>query len=419
MVAATRTVIMDNDEHPKLSTNQKALKINLDPLFYGTFAEIGAGQEVARWFFKVGAAAGTISKSMSAYDMAVSDAIYGRCKRYVSRERLQGMLDHEHRLNIERLQSARGDTTAFFAFADTVAARNFQGTNECHGWMGVKYQAHPRDQDSQIIIHVRMLDHENSLQQEALGIVGVNLLYGAFFLHHKPELMVESLLDNLSTQRIEIDMIEFAGIEFRHVDNRVMSLKLVQLGLSGAAMFGPSGEVLQPAEVLRKRPILVERGSFRPVTKVNIDMIKSAYERFAAEPEVETGQMVELMEITMRNLLAGGQIDLNDFLARADVLAAVGKTVLISDYFEYYRLGAYLRQYTTEPIALTMGTSSLLDLFNEQYYAELEGGILEAFGKLFTKDLRIYVYPVRDPVSGLLSTAENVEMRENLRSLYH
>ena len=334
------------DERPSLGTHQKALKINLDPLRYGTFAEIGAGQEVARWFFKVGAAAGSISKSISAYDMAVSDAIYGRCKRYVSRERLQSMLDHEHGLNLERLKASRGDTTAFFAFADTVAARNYQGTNECHGWMGVKFQAHPRDQDSQIIIHVRMLDHENGLQQEALGIVGVNLLYGAFFLHHKPDLMIESLLDNLSTERIEIDMIEFSGIEFRHVDNRVMSLKLVQLGLSGAAMFGPSGEVLQPAEVLRKRPILVERGSFRPVTKVNIDMINSAHARFAAEPEVQSRPVVELMEITMRNLLSGGKLDLSDFLARADVLAAAGKTVLISDYFEYYRLAAYLTRYS-------------------------------------------------------------------------
>jgi hypothetical protein len=417
MTAAIRT-IMENDERPKLSTNQKALKINLDPLFYGTFAEIGAGQEVARWFFKVGAAAGTISKSISAYDMAVSDAIYGRCKRYVSRERLQGMLDYEHSLNLERLQSARRESTAFFVFANTVAARNYQGTNECHGWMGVKFQAHPRDDNSQIIIHVRMLDHENDLQQETLGIVGVNLLYAAFFLHHKPELILESLLDNLTTQRIEIDMIEFSGIEFRHVDNRVMSLKLVQLGLSGAAMFGPTGEVLQPSEVLRKRPILVERGSFRPVTKVNIDMIRSAHERFASEPEVEPGEVVELMEITMKNLLAAGKIDLNDFLARADVLAAAGKTVLISDYFEYYRLAAYLTRYTSQPIAVTMGVASLEDLFKEEYYAELEGGILEAFGKLFTKDLRIYVYPLRDLTTGELSTVENVQMPGASHSLY-
>ena len=328
------------------------------------------------------------------------------------------MLDHEHGLNLERLKASRGDTTAFFAFADTVAARNYQGTNECHGWMGVKYQAHPRDQDSQIIIHVRMLDHENGLQQEALGIVGVNLLYGAFFLHHKPDLMIESLLDNLSTERIEIDMIEFSGIEFRHVDNRVMSLRLVQLGLTGAAMFGPSGEVLQPAEVLRKRPILVERGSFRPVTKVNIDMINSAHTRFAAEPEVQSRPVVDLMEITMRNLLSGGKLDLSDFLARADLLAAAGKTVLISDYFEYYRLAGYLTRYSNEPIAVTMGVSSLRDLFKEEYYTGLEGGILEAFGKLFTKDLRIYVYPFRDPDSGRLETVENITMQPELHSLY-
>jgi hypothetical protein len=412
-----------NDERPKLSTHEKALRINLDPARYGTFAEIGAGQEVARWFFQVGAAAGTISKSMSAYDMAVSDAIYGRCKRYVSRERLHRMLEYEHNLNLERLGTSRGDTTSFFTFADTVAARNYHGTNECHGWMGVKFQSYPRDEDNQIVIHVRMLDHENGLQQEALGIVGVNLLYAAFFLHHMPQQMLESLVDNLSTARIEIDMIECTGIEFRRVDNRVLSLKLVQLGLSGAAMFGPGGEVLQPSEVLRKRPVLVERGSFRPVTRVNIDMIESAHEQFAAEPEVAddhaaSDQIVELMEITMRNLLSAGDIDLQDFLARADLLATAGKTVLISDYFEYYRLAAWLARHTNEPVALTMGAASLQDLFQEQYYKELEGGILEAFGKLFTRNLRIYVYPLLDAATGQLTTAENVRLPDELRSLH-
>lgn len=406
------------EEQLRLSTAQKALEINLDVTRYGTFAEIGAGQEVARWFFKVGAAAGTISKSISAYDMTVSDAIYGRCHRYVSRERLQNMLDHEHALNRERLSASRGEDTAFFVFADTVSARNYQGTNECHGWMGIKYQLYPRDEDSQIIIHVRMLDHENDLQQQALGIVGVNLLHGAFSLGHKPQLILESLLDNLTTSRIEVDMIEFSGTTFRHVDNRVMSLKLVQLGLSGAAMFGPSGEVMQPSEVLHKRPILVERGSFRPVTKVNIDMIRCARERFAMEPEVKADQVVELMEITMRNLLVEGKIDLRDFLARADVLAAAGKTVLISNYFEYYRLASYLTRYTSEPIALTMGVPSLLDLFQEKYYTELEGGILEAFGRLFTHDLRIYVYPFKDPTTGLVTTVDNIEILKSLRSLY-
>ena len=406
------------DGRVKMTTHDKALQVNLDPMRYGTFAEIGAGQEVARWFFRVGAAAATISKTISAYDMAVSDAIYGRCKRYVSRERLQSMLDHEHGLNIERLRPSRGNTTAFFTFADTVSARNFHGTNECHGWMGVKYQTHPRDDDSQIVIHVRMLDSENSLQQEALGIVGVNLLYAACFLHQSPEKMLESLLDNLTTDRVEIDMAVFSGIEFRHVDNRVMSLKLVQLGLSGAAMFGPSGEVLQPSEILRKRPVLVERGSFRPVTRVNIDMLNSAHARFASELDVKPDQILELMEITMRNLLVTGEIDLNDFLARADLLAAAGKTVLISDYFDYYRLAAWLARYTTEPIALTMGVPSVEELFKEQHYADLEGGILEAFGKLFTRDLRIYVYPWLDPATNTLRKVETVEISAHVRSLY-
>jgi len=410
-----------------VDTHAKALQINLDARRYGTFAEIGAGQEVVRWFFRVGGAAGTVAKSMSAYDMTVSDAIYGKADRYVCRPRLHAMLDHEHELNKERLSEARGAETAFFAFADTVSARNYAGTNECHGWMGVKFQSRPRDQDSQIIIHVRMLDGTNALQQEALGIVGVNLLHGAFFLYAEPELLIESLLDGLNTERIAIDMIEFSGIEFRQVDNRLMSMKLVQMGLSGAAMFDPTGRVLQPSEVLHRKNVLVERGSFRPVCHVNIDMLRSAREAFerdlagarANEPGPHDGDVVELMELTMRNLREqGGEVDRADFLARADMLAASGKTVLISDYFEYYRLAAYLGHYTKKRIAITMGAASLLDLFDEKYYAELEGGILESFGRLFKNDLRLYIYPLLDKDSGKLVTVQNLEVAPALRKLY-
>ncbi|HKQ71927.1 MAG TPA: hypothetical protein VJT73_21430, partial [Polyangiaceae bacterium] len=329
-----------------VDTHGKALAINIDSRRYGTFAEIGAGQEVVRWFFRVGGAAGTIAKSMSAYDMTVSDAIYGKTERYVCRPRLQAMLNHEYDLNLDRLTETRGTNTSFFAFADTVSARNFKGTNECHGWMGVKFQSHPRDQSSQIIIHVRMLDNENGLQQEALGIVGVNLLYGAFVLFHEPELLVESLLDGLTTARLQIDMIEFSGIEFRHVDNRLMSMKLVQLGLSSVAMFDPKGNVLQPAEVLYKKNVVIERGSFRPVCHVNMDMIHCAKESFARELGTDGGDIIELMELTMRNLREeGGEVDRGDFLARADMLAASGKIVIISDYFEYYRLAAQIGKY--------------------------------------------------------------------------
>lgn len=402
----------------KLSTHDKALKINLDPKRYGSFAEIGAGQEVVRWFFQVGGAAGTIAKSISAYDMKVSDAIYGRCERYVCRARLESMLQREQSLNLDRLKSTRGDTTAFFSFADTVSARNFHGTNECHGWMGIRFQAHPRDEDSQIILHVHMLDGTNALQQEALGIVGVNLMYGACKLHHDPGLLIESLLDNLDISRVEIDMIEFSGIEFRHVDNRLMTLKLVQLGLTNAAMFGSDGVVLQPAEALRKRPILVERGSFRPVTHTNLDIMRCAYERFCEEPGVEKNQVVQLMEITMKNLLQTGEIDYRDFLARADMLGACGMPVLISNYFEYYRLAAYLQRYTKAKIGITMGAGSLGQLFEEKYYYELEGGILESFGRLFKNDLKLYIYPFAGDDSQVLTTTENLEIADDLKQLY-
>jgi len=401
------------------NTHQKALNINLDSRFYGTFAEIGAGQEVVRWFFRVGGAAGTIAKSISAYDMTVSDAIYGETQRYVSRDRLQAMLDHEFQLNIDRLGESRGDSTAFFTFADTVVARSYMGGNECHGWMGVKFQSHPRDEPSQIIVHVRMLDTEAALQQEALGIVGVNLLYGAFFLHHEPEQLVESLLDKLSTGRIEIDMIDFQGIEFRYVDNRLMSLQLVQLGLSGAAMFGPDRAVLQPSEALHKKAVLVERGSFRPVTHVNVDMLQAALEKFTADPAVAGKAVLPLMEITMHNLLAAtAEVDRRDFLARADLLSACGFTVLISDFSEYYRLAAYLAWRTKERVGVVMGAASLIELFDEKYYTALPGGILESFGRLFKNELKVFVYPLRPSESAPMTTVETLQVAPELRKLY-
>lgn len=404
--------------HPT-TPRDKALQVNLDLLHYGTFAEIGAGQEVVRWFFQAGGAAGTIAKSISAYDMKVSDAIYGNCARYVCRERLQAMLDYEQGLNLERLGGLRGANSTFFAFADTVSARNFHGTNECHGWLGIKFQTQPGGGSSQIIIHVRMLDVENALQQEALGIVGVNLVYGACLLHDRPERLLESLLDGLSTHRIEIDLIEFLGDAFRHVDNRVMSLHLVQLGLTGAAMFSADGKVLQPSEVLYKKPVLVERGRFRPVTHVNLDLAAAALERFERDADdVLPGETVSIMEITMRNLRAQGEVDLNDFLSRADVLATTGHTVMISDFVEYYRLAAYLFRYTTRPIGLAMGAMNLREIFNEDYYTHLEGGILESFGRLFKNNLKLLVYPYIDQTTKALITIDDLEVEPSLRQLF-
>jgi hypothetical protein len=416
-----------NTDRKNLATQQKALAINLDQRKYGTFAEIGAGQEVVRWFFQVGGAAGTIAKSISAYAMTVSDAIYGPSPRYVSRDRLETMLDYEYSLLLERLQAERGEDTDFFAFADTVAARNFLGTNECHGWMGIKYQATPGAEPCQIVLHVRMLDKDNVSQQQALGIIGVNLVYGALTYFAVPDDLINSLIDGLSAERIEVDMIQFSGPEFRAVDHRLMSLKLVQLELSDAAMFSAAGEVLQPSEVLYKKPILVERGSFRPVTHVNVDMLHSARQQFIqhlgpAQGGAGEREVVSLMELTMRNLRStggeNGDIDYTDFLARADVLAATGATVLISDYFEYYRLAAYLRRYTKMPIGITMGIPSLIELFDEKYYEHLEGGILESFGRLFKNDLRLYVYPFLDGATRQLVTVQKLKVSPNLQGLY-
>ena len=405
-------------DRKKVGTQQKALAINLDEKKYGTFAEIGAGQEVVRWFFQAGGAAGTISKSISAYDMTVSDAIYGPSERYVSRTRLETMLDYEFGLTEMRLRQKRGETTEFFTFADTVAARNFHGTNECHGWMGVKFQTSPMHAPSQIWIHVRMLDKDNIAQQEALGIIGVNLIYGAFYLYETPETLMESLLDNLTVDRLEIDMIKFFGPEFLGVNHRLMSLKLVQSELCNAALFAADGEILQPSEVLRKKPILVERGSFRPVTHVNVDMLDAATTQFKGLPSLQGEEIVTLMEITMNNLLSAGEIDYEDFLARADLLAATGSTVMISNYFEYYRLAAYLKRFTDKMIGITMGIPSLRDLFDEKYYENLEGGILESFGRLFKNDLKLYVYPLKDKDTGQLITVQKLKVAPHLQHLY-
>jgi len=401
-----------------ISTHQKALRINLDETKYGTFAEIGAGQEVARWFFRVGGASGTIAKSMSAYDMQVSDAIYGKCDRYVSRQRLFTMLDHEYPLLLERLGANRGGTTRFFVFAETVAAQSYQHREECHGWMGIRFQDQPGGEASQIIIHVRMLDHENLQQQEALGVVGVNLIHGALYLSDNPVAFLRSLADDLSGDRIEVDMIKFSGPAFARVDDRLMSLQLVQQGLTQAAMFTATGEVVNAAETLHKKTILVERGSFRPVTKVTMDMMRCAQAQFVQEPGIRGDDLLVVMEMTLKNLASGGQIDHRDFLDRVDILSTLGKTVLVSNYAEFHRLAAYLFRYTKNKIGIVLGVPTLREVFDEKFYGDLEGGILESFGRLFKNDLKLYVYPEQDRATGALITAGNLRVEPHLRHLY-
>jgi hypothetical protein len=400
-----------------LGTDKKAFQINLDAKKYGTFAEIGAGQEVARRFFHVGGAAGTVAKTMSAYDMTFSDAIYGPADRYVSRARLQTMLDHEYSLLIERLDKKLGSVRTFFVFADTVAARSFKQHNESHGWLGVRFQEQTRGEPSQVIIHVRLLDETNVDQQEALGIIGVNLLYAAFY-HRQPEKLIASLQENLAPNRLQVDLIKFSGPAYAGVDNRLMSLQLVSQGLTDAVIFTADGEMVQPADILYKKAILVERGSFRPVTYATNDMLNGARTVFLKQAGCSDPDLVVLMEMTLENLLSEGQLNHADFLARVDILGALGRTVIISKFGEYFRLASYLSRYTSRMIGLVMGVPSLLEIFDEKYYLNLEGGILEALGRMFKSGLKLYVYPMIEEKTGELVTAKKLEVAPNLRSLY-
>ncbi|OUU27534.1 MAG: nicotinate-nucleotide adenylyltransferase [Verrucomicrobia bacterium TMED44] len=421
----------------QLAVERKALRINLDSLKYGTFAEIGAGQEVARHFFQAGGAAGTVAKTMSAYDMKFSDKIYGEADRYVSRKRLVQMMEHEFRLLQDRLSGDRGKESQFFAFSNTVSALNFHKTNECHGWMGIRFQLEPLGEMHDIILHVRMLDRENRLQQEAIGVLGVNLVYGAFHHHENPDEFIQSLADGISTDRVELDMIEFNGPHFEKFDNRILCLKLTQAGLTDAIMFDTGGHVVQSSEVLYKKSCLIERGSFRPVTKVNLDMLENARNQFIERDGVDEDELMVFMELTLGSLANEGSINYEDFISRIEVINACGYGVLVSNYFEYYKLASYLRRLVKKPIGLVMGLNNLADIFKQEYYANLEGGILEAFGVLFKDNIRIYAYPVekvmferyrkqfrrgdnvslKESSSGLINV-ENLLVADNLRNLY-
>lgn len=351
----------------KLNTDQKALQINLDRAKYGTFAEIGAGQEVARWFFRVGGAAGTVAKTISAYDMTVSDAIYGPADRYVSRQRLQAMINYEYDLLVQRLDRPRGDQTAFFSFANTVATRSFTRNEEGHGWLGIRFQVQPRQPPCEIIIHVRMLDAETVREQEAIGIVGVNLIHAAFYHHSTPVPLIGSLMAGLTRQRLEVDMIRFSGPAFAGVDNRLMALQLVEQGLTDAALFTAEGESVIPSEMLYKKPVLVERGSFRPITNPMLDMLERAHEQFTQEKALAGEAPVTLMEMTLRQLQVGDVIDHGDFLNRVDMLGALRRPVLISNFRRYHRLVQYLSRHTQKMIGLPLGLARLRDILDEKF----------------------------------------------------
>ena len=409
----------DKDFENVLSTVDKALRINLNEHIYGTFAEIGAGQEVARHFFRAGGASGTIAKTMSAYDRGFSDAIYGaeEDKRYVTKSRLSKMLKHEINLLETRVDRKNNPEKMFFAFANTVATIDFAKKFKGHGWMGIRFQTDSQQEYSEIQMHVRFHLIDAKAQQEALGIMGVNLIYGAYYKHNKPRSLIKYLYDHIDPHAIEIDTINFSGPLFENVDNRLLSLDLVKNGMTQAVMFGPDGKNILPAAVLYKKNILAIRGSFRPVTKVNEDMYEKSYKMISNDSDFNLEKTISIFEITLSNLLSG-QSDVNeqDFLDRAELLCSSGKTVMITNFQEYYKLSDYFSNYTTKKTVMTMGVDNLIKVFEDKYYSNLSGGILEAFGKLFKHNIEIYLYPL---IKGeKLIDSSNLQVEDNMKNLY-
>ena len=397
----------------------KALELNLDPCIYGTFAEIGAGQETANWFFRASGTAGLMAKTISAYDMTMSDAIYGRSGRYVSESRLEAMLDHEYGILLERLAPQRGADTTFFSFCNTVRARGYQDSGECHGWLGIRFQKKPGEPPSDIILHVRLLDQETIDQMEALGILGVNLIHSAFRHRGHLKRFVEALIENIGEDRLEIDMLRFSGHGFGFFDNRLCALQLVESGLTEAAMFLPDGRVVQPAEALYGRPVVLLRGSFDPVTRLHLAMLDQSRSCFRELiDEADRGTEIELCEISMHNLLRGPGMDPVDFIDRSDALQALGKTVLLSSCAEFHRISAFLHRCTRKPVSIILSIGLLNELFKPKWSSNLEGGRLESFGRLFKQGMTLLVFPWKNRTTGELVTVENFKAPADSVHLY-
>ena len=401
------------------TTKQKALKINLNDNIYGTFAEIGAGQETVRQFFRAGGASSTIAKSISAYDKDFSDAIYGieDDKRYVTENRLRKMLDLETSLIEERLTRDKHPEKLFFSYANTVATIDFAKKFKGHGWVGLRFQIEPNGEYNEIILHIRFKENDARLQQETLGVLGTNLIYSAFYKYNQPKKILKYLYDNLNKDQLEIDTINFSGPVFKEVDNRLVSLQLVKGGMTDAVMFSPEGKNVLPAKILYKKNILALRGSFRPVTKVNVEMYLNSIKLFLKQKNVELEKTQVVFEITLSNLKSDGEIDEQDFLDRAKLLCSLGQTVLISDFKEYYKLVEYFSLYTKKKIGITMGINNLIEIFNPKYYTQLSGGILEAFGKLFFKNVKVFAYPMLDE-NGQIVNSDNLKVHPRMKELY-
>ncbi|MBT8231700.1 MAG: TonB-dependent receptor [Saprospiraceae bacterium] len=401
-----------------LKAAQKALDINLNKKIYGSFAEIGAGQEVARNFFQAGAAAGTIAKTMSAYDKTYSDAIYGveDSGRYVCESRLYKMLDHEYGLMDERLTSKRPESL-FFAFADTVAAINYKRTIKGSGWMGIRFQLKPDGPTNDLIIHVKMNDGNSHLQQEAIGVLGVNMVYACFKLNDDMHEFIQSLVDGIHG-RVSIDMIRLEGPDFNDVDNRLLSLYIVKYGLTDVAIFNSNKRSIHASEFLWKKDLMVVRGHYHPPTKVTMDAFSSSLKQFKREKDVDEERAYLVAEITMENLIVDGVLNFDDFLERADCLCELGFDVIVSDCQNHQTLINYLSDYNIGQLGLVIGVRELSSIIEEKFFNNQDGRLLVAFGELFNRNIKVYVYPAYFEKGGPLINAKTLMVPDGIHFLY-
>ncbi len=402
----------------KLTTEEKALTINLTRDIYGCFAEIGAGQEVVANFFRAGGSSGTIAFSQSAYDMKVSDSMYGEASRYVCEERLITMLETEYETMRFRLPE-KFKESRFFAFCNTVESLNYHKTNQGQGWVGIRFQKEIGAESNDIILHVKMHDISNKAQQEALGILGVNLIHAAYF-HTNLDNFLNNLTHRLQRDRMEIDMLRVSGPCFKEIDNRIIALNLVKRGMTDATMFDLCGNVLQTATYLYKKNILLMRGRFRPVTKVHIDMIEAGVSNFLNEEDVVEENVSVVFELTLKDLTADGKISDKDFIDRAELLGSLGYTVMISNYLKHYKMVDYLSTLAKEKkMGVILGIYNLQTIFDDRYYDNLAGGMLEAFGRGFGHNVKLFVYPALDVETGELYALKDFGNRipKHLRGL--
>ena len=409
---------MDSFTQTLAATQEKAFEINMDKGVYGSFAEIGAGQETANWFFRSSGAAGTVAKTISAYDMTVSDTLYGQARRYVSEERLKQMMDYEYNQLIDRLGTKRGKDTCFFAFCNTVKCKGYRDNGPWSAWVGVRFQLKPEAPPSDLVMHVRLLVPDHDLQMRLLGILGVNLLYALFYKRDRMEEFVQCIGENTDADSYEIDFMRFSGNGFSMFDNRILALQLVRSGLSELTIFRPDGSVAQPADLLYKKPIVLMRGSFMPLCNIHLEMMESVRNTFAARlPEDRRDKIIDICEISLSNLLRGKDVDLLGFLDRVDALAALGKTVMVTDITHFHRISTMLNQFTKEPIAIALSIGLLNELFKDKW-ADTPGGILASMGHIFINETKFYVTPWINRSTGEFVTAGTYRAPEKYRYLY-